>query len=126
MAKKLYDKDTMELDAIEMEGRTVKLGVEDIYEQLKEVTDTMRAALIAGEEPLNIVVGALEDLDYVKLACTVPRCFIRKNILARINGDIADALGDDEYAVISSEAIADAAYGWDDGADDEDDEEDEQ
>lgn len=123
MAKKLYDKDTMELNAIELDGRTVKLGVEDIYEQLKEVTDTMRAALINGEDPLNIVVGALEDLDYVKLACTVPICFIRKNILARINGEIADKLGDDEYAVISPEAIADAVYGWED---DEDDAEDEQ
>lgn len=123
MAKKLYDKDTMELNAIELDGRTVKLGVEDIYEQLKEVTDTMRAALIDDEDPLNIVVGALEDLDYVKLACTVPICFIRKNILARINGEIADKLGDDEYAVISTEAIADAVYGWED---DEDDAEDEQ
>lgn len=123
MAKKLYDKDTMKLNAIELDGRTVKLGVEDIYEQLKGVTDTMRAALINGEDPLNIVVGALEDLDYVKLACTVPICFIRKNILARINDEIADKLGDDEYAVISTEAIADAVYGWED---DEDDAEDEQ
>ena len=49
MAKKLYDKDTMELDAIEMEGRTVKLGVEDIYEQLKEVTDSLQEEMAHGK-----------------------------------------------------------------------------
>ena len=109
MAKKLYDKDTMELDAIEMEGRTVKLGVEDIYEQLKEVTDTMRAALIAGEEPLNIVFnepGRVHVFIEFYADVDVGNPGIRKDLAEALQRNIAVGFKDPPGAVVQNPLLA--------------------